>query len=287
MNAPSRPPSELPTPVEPFARVLGLDRRARFSLLVAIAIALGAHGSAGARALQSLPYLVELARAVRLDLKERLKAEVDIDMTPPPPPPPTPPEPEPEKEKEPPPPPPPRADQPPAAPPPPAAEAGKVLTAEPDPDEPVDLTGDGFVSGIGERFAGGVTASSGTGKKAVRAPQAAATGTGVPSRLPVGPAAGPKDLSRPATPVPGDDWNVCGFPPEADQEGVDVGIVMIAVSVRPDGRARSVTILKDPGNGFAAVAQRCAMRKTFTPALNREGVAIEQTTAPFRVRFTR
>src|SRR5688500_14255537 len=112
MNAPSRPPTTVIPPREPFARVLGLDRRARFALLVAIAVALGAHGSAGARALQSLPYLTELARAVRLDLKERLKSEVDIDLTPPPPPPPAPPEPEPEPEKEPEPPPPPKADQP-------------------------------------------------------------------------------------------------------------------------------------------------------------------------------
>jgi periplasmic protein TonB len=287
MNAPSRPPTMVTAPREPFDRVLGLDRRARFALLVAIAVALGAHGSAGARALQSLPYLTELARAVRLDLKERLKSEVDIDLTPPPPPPPAPPEPEPEPEKEPEPPPPPKADQPPSAPPPAAAEAGKVLTAEPDPDEPVDLTGDGFVTGIGERFAGGVTASTGTSNKAVRAPQAAATGTGAGSRLPVGPAVGPKDLSRPAAVTASGDWNDCGFPPEADQEGVNFGKVTLAVTVRADGRARSVAVIKDPGYGFGAVAQRCALRKTYQTALNRAGEAIEQTTAPFTVRFTR
>jgi periplasmic protein TonB len=271
---------------EPFARVFGLDRHTRVGLLVAVAIALGVHGSAGARALQSLPYLTELARAVRLDLRERLKSEVDIDVTPPPPPPPpAPPEPEPEPEKEPPP--PPKADQPPAAPPPPAAEAAKVLTAEPDPDEPVDLTGEGFVTGTGERFAGGVTASGGTSKTAVRAPAAAATGTGTGSRLPVGPLAGPKDLSRPAGVTSGDDWNDCGFPPEADQEGVNFGKVTIAVTVRADGRARSVAIIKDPGYGFGAVAKRCAMRKSYQTALNRAGEAIEQTTAPFTVRFTR
>jgi protein TonB len=286
MNAPSRSPT-VEASHEPFARVLGLDRRARFALLVAIAVALGAHGSAGARALQSLPYLTELARAVRMDLRERLKSEVDIEVAPPPPPPtPPPPEPEPEPEKEPPPP-PPKADQPPSAPPPPAAEAGKVLTAEADPDEPVDLTGDGFVTGTGERFAGGVTASTGTNKKASRSPQAAATGTGTPSRLPAGPAVGPKDLSRPASVTASGDWNDCGFPPEADQEGVNFGKVTLAVTVRADGRARSVAVIKDPGYGFGAVAQRCAMRKSYQTALNREGQSIEQTTAPFTVRFTR
>jgi protein TonB len=287
MNAPSRPPTTVHAPPEPFARVLGLDRHTRVGLLVAVAVALGAHGSAGARALQSLPYLTELARAVRMDLRERLKTEVDIDMTPPPPPPPAPPEPEPEPEKEKEPPPPPKADQPPAAPPPAAAEAGKVLTAEADPDEPVDLTGDGFVTGIGERFAGGVTASAGTGKKAVRAPVAAATGTGTGSRLPAGPVAAAKDLSRPAAVTSSGEWNDCGFPPEADQEGVNFGKVTLAVTVRADGRARSVAVIRDPGYGFGAVAQRCAMRKTYQTALNREGQAIEQTTAPFVVRFTR
>jgi protein TonB len=286
MNAPSRPSTTVKAPREPFARVFGLDRHTRTGLLVALALALVAHGSAGARVLQSLPYLTELARAVRLDLRERLRSEVDIDVTPPPPPP-APPEPEPEPEKEKEPPPPPKADQPPAAPPPAAAEAGKVLTAEPDPDEPVDLTGDGFVTGIGERFAGGVTASTGTGKQAVRAPTAAATGSGAGSRLPVGPLAGPKDLSRPAGITSGGDWNDCGFPAEADQEGVNFGKVTIAVTVRADGRARSVAIIKDPGYGFGAVAQRCAMRKSYQPALNRAGEAIEQTTAPFTVRFTR
>jgi periplasmic protein TonB len=287
MNAPSRPSTTVEPPREPFARVFGLDRHTRVGLLVALAIALGAHGSAGARALQSLPYLTELARAVRMDLRERLRSEVDIDLAPPPPPPPPPlpPEPEPEPEKEPPP--PPKANEPPSAPPPAAAEAGKVLTAEPDPDEPVDLTGDGFVTGTGERFAGGVTASTGTAKKAVRAPTAAATGTGAGSRLPVGPLVGPKDLSRPAGINSSGDWNDCGFPPEADQEGVNFGKVTIAVTVRTDGRARSVAVIKDPGYGFGAVAQRCAMRKTYQPALNRAGEAIEQTTAPFTVRFTR
>jgi protein TonB len=223
-----------------------------------------------------------------LDLRERLKSEVDIDVTPPPPPPPAPepePEPEPAKEKEPPP--PPKADRPPAAPPPAAAEAGKILTAEADPDEPVDLTGEGFVTGTGERFAGGVTASTGTGKKAVRAPQAAATGTGTASRLPVGPAAGAKDLSRPATLLAGSDWTDCGFPPEADQEGINQGRVSIAVTVRPDGRARTVTVLNDPGYGFAAVAKRCALRKTYQPGYDRAGQPIEQTTAPIGVKFIR
>jgi len=285
MNAPSRIPEarDEPPPVEPFARVLGLDRRNWIAFWVGLAVALGAHGTAGARAANSLPHLAELARSVRVDMRERLKSEVDIDLTPPPPPPePPPPEPEPEKDPTPP---PPRAAQA-SAPPPAAAEAGKVLTAEPDPDEPLDLTGDGFVTGTGDRFSGGVTASAGTSKTAVRSVAAAPTGSGPATRLPVGPAAAAKDMTRAPSPV-STDWSDCPFPSEADQEGVDYARVSIAVTVKPDGRARSVTVLKDPGFGFGSAARNCALRKVLTPGLNRAGQPIEQTTAPFTVTFTR
>lgn len=285
MNAPSRIPAsrEEPYPVDPFARVLGLDRRNRIAFGLGLAVALGVHGTAGARAAHSLPHLAELARSVRVDLRERLGSEVDIDVAPPPPPPePPPPEPEPEKDPAPP---PPRAAQQ-TAPPPAAAEAGKVLTAEPDPDEPVDLTGEGFVTGTGDRFSGGVTAPSGKSKTAVRSAAAAPTGTGQATRAPVGPAVGAQDLSRAPSPI-STDWSDCSFPSEADQEGVDYARVSIAVTVKPDGRARSVTVLKDPGFGFGAAARNCALRKVLTPGLNRAGQPIEQTTAPFTVTFTR
>jgi protein TonB len=162
-----------------------------------------------------------------------------------------------------------------------------VLTAEPDPDEPVDLTGEGFVTGTGDRFAGGVTAAAGKSKTAVRTAAATPTGTGTATRAPVGPAAPTVDLSRPASPGSGSNWDDCGFPPEADQEGINSARVTIAVTVKPDGRARSVTVLKDFGYGFGALARSCAMRKVLTPALNRFGQPVEQTTAPFTVRFTR
>jgi protein TonB len=271
---------------QPFSSVFALGgRETRFGFLVGMAIALTVHGAAGAEVIASLPHLVEFARTIRSDITERLRSEVDIDLKEPPPPPPPPPEPEPEPEpeKEP----PPQAKEaPPEAPPPAAAEAGKVLTAEEDPNAPVDLTGDGFVSGTGESFAGGVTAAKGTSKTAVRSVAAAATGVGTGTKA--APPAPPKqDLSRPAGVVVGGGWNDCGFPPEADLEGIDLMKVQLVVTVARDGRAKTVTVLNDPGYGFGAQARRCAMRKQFTPGLNARGEAIETTTPPFMVKFTR
>ncbi len=100
-------------------------------------------------------------------------------------------------------------------PPPPApAEAGKVLTADPDPDAPVDLTGEGFVTGEGE-FKGGITANTGTAQKAVR--DLSAKPGGVPGGTGAAPApatrAPEQDQSRAASPV-GTSWSDCGFPAE-------------------------------------------------------------------------
>src|SRR6187397_1994889 len=153
MNAPQPTPA-VATPVgdEPLGRVLGLGSRDNPIFVVAIVIAAIAHATAGRGVFHTFPYLRDLTTAVRKGMHDRLHAQVDIDEDKPPPPPPPPPTPE--KEPEPPPPvaraaPPPPPDA--LAKPPAAAEAGKVLTSEPDPDEPVDLTGEGFVTGTGDR----------------------------------------------------------------------------------------------------------------------------------------
>ncbi len=59
----------------------------------------------------------------------------------------------------------------------------------------------------------------------------------------------------------------------------------MAVTVGADGRAKSVAIQQDPGSGFGAQARQCAMRKAFTPALDKLGNPIVGTTAPFFVKF--
>jgi periplasmic protein TonB len=284
MNAPQPTPAvAVPAEAEPLAPVLGLGGRDNLVLLLAVIVALGAHGTAGSRVFRSFPYLVELAQGVRKGMHDRFHSQVDIAEDKPPPPPPPPPEPV--KEPEPPPPaaraapPPPEAAKPPAA-----AEAGKILTAEPDPDEPVDLTGDGFVSGSGDRFAGGVTASSGTAKTAVRNAAASPTGTGTGTQ-PAAPSAPAVNLSRPAGLGSSLQWN-CGFPPEADAEGINFKRVQVVVTVKADGTARSVTVVQDPGFGFGPWARKCALRNTYTPALNAAGQPIEQT-IPFSIKFQR
>jgi len=238
------------------------------------------------RAAMVLGDLHAFAVSVLGDIREQLNSQIDVDVSEPPPPPPTP---EPPPEPEAPPPPTPAAATPPppsdAPPPPPAAEAAKVLTAEPDPNEPVDLTGDSIVTGNGDHFAGGITAANGTSKDAVRDLRAQPDGVGkAPPPGPVAPS-GP-DLSRAASPM-GGSWNDCEFPAEADIEGIDSAVVQLTVTVGPNGRAKSVTILRDPGNGFGQSARSCAFRKTFNAALDRSGTAITMSTAPFTVRFTR
>jgi protein TonB len=147
-----------------------------------------------------------------------------------------------------------------------------VLTAEPDPNEPLDLTQDGFVQGTSDSYAGGVTASNGTSKSAVRDLKAA--GTAEPVAVATKPvAAKTADLSRAATPLSGS-WDHCGFPAEADMEQVNSARVVIAVTITQDGHAQSVNVVQDPGYGFGALAKRCALREHFSPALGKDGTPI-------------
>ena len=180
----------------------------------------------------------------------------------------------------------------PPPPPPPAAQAGKILSAPEDPDEPLDMTGDGFVTGDGDEFVGGVTAAAGTGSVATYNPAASPTGkpggTGTATKAPPPPPKpkGP-DRSRSATIAGGTSWSSCPFPPEADVDQVDYAVVTLVITVRPDGTPRSVRVLNDPGHGFGRAARLCALSKRYTSALNRDGKAIVGTTPPIRVTFTR
>ena len=282
---PSLPSSES-TRRDPLAAVLGLGGdAARVGALLGLLGALTLHGAAGVQAAANLYEAENFAISVAEYVKNNLQLQIDIDSTPPPPPPPpTPPPPEAEPEKAPPP--PPQAANEPPPPPPAPAEAGKVLTSDPDPDAPVDLTGDGFVTGNGE-FRGGITSGSGTAKTAVRdikaQPSGVAAGTGA-APAPVAKAP-EKDLSQAAMPM-GTSWSDCGFPAEAQLDGVEFGIVKLVVIVTPEGRAKSVTILSDPGSGFGNHARQCAMRRTYKPALDKSGQAVVSSTPPFTVKFT-
>lgn len=203
-----------------------------------------------------------------------------------------------EKEKEPEPPPPEekeepkpvikQAEPPPEAPPQPpaAAEAAKVLTADPDPNEPVDMTNT-IVQGNADKYAGGQSANNGTSKNAVN--NMAASPTGVPGGTGTAPAppAPRVDRSRKAGLSGSSDWTDCPFPAEADAEQIDQAFVLIQVRVKADGSPETVTVVQDPGHGFGREARKCAMRKKYTNALDVDGNAIPAVTNPFRVRFER
>jgi protein TonB len=162
-----------------------------------------------------------------------------------------------------------------------------VLTAEPKPDEPLDLTGNTIVQGNADSFAGGFTTSNGTNNTAVNAMPSP---TGVPGgtgqvQAPPPPPPGP-DRSRTASLGGGGEWS-CPFPAEADTAQVDEAFVTLQVDVKADGSASTVRVLSDPGNGFGREARRCAMNKRYATALDHEGTAIAGTTKAFRVHFSR
>jgi protein TonB len=82
----------------------------------------------------------------------------------------------------------------------------------------------------------------------------------------------------------GDSAWKCPFPAEAG--GIDEAFVQLRVFVSADGQALDAAVLADPGHGFGAAAVRCAIGTRWSPALDREGIAVRGT-AIVRVRFTR
>ncbi|MCB9661531.1 MAG: energy transducer TonB [Sandaracinaceae bacterium] len=161
--------------------------------------------------------------------------------------------------------------------PPPPAQAASVVAAEA-PSAPVDFTGFDMTTGAAERYAGGITASSGTNTRAVHA---AAVD---PNARPDG-AQGAASQARPVR-LPARNWR-CAWPTEADSLGIDAQTVVLRAVVGADGRALSVDILADPGHGFGAAALPCARNARFEAALDASGQPYVATSPPIRVRFTR
>ncbi len=267
---------------DPMSRVLGLD--AKTSGLGAM-LGFTSGGTAMMAALIALASLLAWMRATAPEVAEK-PAEIEVMRDDPPPPPPTAepapaPAPTPETKAAPPPPKPAEATPP---PPPAPAQAGKVLAQEPDPNEPVDLTGNTIVQGNSDAFAGGFTSGNGTSKTAV---QTAPAPTGVPGGT--GPVAPPKpagpDRSRTAS-AGGGEWS-CPFPAEADTAQMDEAYVTLQVDVKADGSPGAIRVISDPGYGFGREARRCAMNKRFSTALDPAGNPIPGQTRPFRVHFQR
>lgn len=240
---------------DPMSKVLGLDARtsgwaAWFGFTSGSTVLLGS--------LMAIATILAWVHTVNARSATQAAEEIDVMKEEPPPPPPTP-EQDTKPES-----PPPRALPHEARPPPAPAQASKVLAQEPDPNEPVDLTGYTIVQGNADQFAGGFTASNGKSTSAVPtapAPSGVGGGTGPPRGV---------DRSRGCHVEGGAEWN-CPFPQEADTVQVDEAYVTLQVDVRPDGTPSSVRVVDDPGNGFGREARRCAMGKRYEPALDHDG----------------
>jgi periplasmic protein TonB len=164
----------------------------------------------------------------------------------------------------------------------PPARAAAVLVKAIDPNEPLDLTGDGFVVGTAATYAGGQTSPNGVAVRTVHVvetPLATATPPVVHATAP-----GP-DHARPASIVDGTAWK-CPFPTEADSDHIDAAISTIRVTIDTQGGVKNVDVLTDPGHGFGREARQCAMNKRWAPALSHDGQPIEGTVT-IRVRFDR
>lgn len=263
---------------DPMSKVLGLDAQSSGPLawlgyyLGAIALLLGLMVTARVVTLL-LETMNAQAQAIEVAPQE---IEVMKEDAPPPPPAPE----ETAKAEEPPPP----VKAAPREPPPAAApaQAARVLAQEPDPNEPVDLTGNTIVQGNADAYAGGTTSANGTTTRAVRSlasPQGVPGGTGAPAAKPTGP-----DRSRTAS-VGGTEWNA-PFPPEADTAQIDEAYVTLQIDVRADGSASAVQVISDPGNGFGREARRYALTQHFQPAQDHDGNPIAGTIKT-RVHFSR
>jgi hypothetical protein len=160
------------------------------------------------------------------------------------------------------------AEQGPQFPPSAPREAVRPLVARPVEEKEVDLfTAPDPPLGVVGGIAGGGCTNCGV----------AATASSAGSALP---------LARLAALKGARSWN-CPFPAEADAAGVDQATVVISVTVRADGTAASVTVLKDPGYGFGRSARQCALKATYTPAKDGSGQTVQATTSPLHIRFLR
>lgn len=82
----------------------------------------------------------------------------------------------------------------------------------------------------------------------------------------------------------GASWASCGFPPEAQ---TSAGIVSLRVLVSPNGAPSTVEIISAPEPAFAEHGRRCALSKTYRPAMTADGKPVVAYTPTFSVRFQR
>jgi hypothetical protein len=62
---------------------------------------------------------------------------------------------------------------------------------------------------------------------------------------------------------------------------------VLRVFVGEDGRPVSVSVITDPGMGFAEQATQCAMKHHYLPPIDHNGRRLASATKPFRIHFER
>jgi outer membrane biosynthesis protein TonB len=151
---------------------------------------------------------------------------------------------------------------------------------------PVDLSHLADVRGevsAGVVAPGGVAALVGAGGNG-GAPSGGVQGVaGVPAGS--GQGAARSSLAQPARPN-GGQWR-CPWPSEAVAADIYAQNVVVRVVVEADGSVVSASALSDPGHGFAAAAEACARRETYSPARDDNGRPVRATTPAIRVNFSR
>jgi outer membrane biosynthesis protein TonB len=233
---------------------------------LAVVFAIAVHGGLLTLALNSQPTLEFWASDLAIRVHQELGRTQDVTVAPEPPP----------REEPPPPvkaPPPPATSKPAVAEGPRApAQAGQIIAQEP-ADATADLTAMAFVTGEAKTYAGGKTTATGKSDTFVAADTPTSKkGSSAPA------------YSQPIA-VADDDW-ICPWPQEADASEVNRQSAVVRVVVGVNGRAKSSSIVKDPGLGFGSAAADCAMRAHYFPAKDAGGNAVESESA-IRVRFER
>jgi protein TonB len=240
---------------------------------LAIAVATGVHLGLFTWATASGSSLAAWSAELAMRLHDEVARERVVELTPPPPPPPKPP---------------PAAEPPPQRPPvarasrpkqlradsrpPPPAQAGRIIAQEEGPRAPLDLTGNTFVTGTAQAYAGGVTSPTGTNPNPVETHEVDPTAP-----------PGEPDRSRRVALL---EEGCHTWPAEAEAEPIDHQDVLLRLVVGADGTAVSARVLGDPGHGFGAAAVECARRSRVAPALDSAGRPV-QVEVRFRWHFTR
>jgi outer membrane biosynthesis protein TonB len=94
------------------------------------------------------------------------------------------------------------------------------------------------------------------------------------------------DRSRSARLLNPERWQRIEFPEEANTDGVDDAYVTLKIAVDAQGSPTSVTVVQDPGHGFARQAKQFALRQKYDVAFDRDGKPIPGVCNP-RIHFTR